>query len=484
LFFRYVSTKRGVISIAPSICFSVARLRSLSTSSISTAKPAKEVDFLLADIGEGIAECELLKWMVKSGDRISQFDPVCEVQSDKANVEITSRYDGIIKTLHSKPGDMIKVGRPLITILLDQEGTSEQTDLSPPPYLSPLIAPSTPVPSLPLSDLPNEKALASPAVRAMAREFKLDLTLIRGTGKEGRITKEDVINYMEGKSKSIPTATPTAPSTPESSLSSLPSPKPTTPPSKTPTLPQSSPVSKPLLIPEEDKIVPISGLQRIMVQTMTASNAVPQFGYSDEFYVDELIRVRNQVKKMAEKEGVRLSYLAFIVKAASLALLHYPQLNAWIKDQNCTEIIYKASHNIGLAMDTPRGLLVPNIKNVQNKSILDIGREINRLSELGQQGKLGKDDLVGGTFTISNIGSIGGTYTKPIILLPEVMIGGLGKFQTLPRFDSKNNIYPATVMAVSWSADHRVLDGATVARFSNLAKQYVENPSSIIINTK
>jgi 2-oxoisovalerate dehydrogenase E2 component (dihydrolipoyl transacylase) len=336
----------------------------------------------------------------------------------------------------------------------------------------------------------------------MAREHNLDLSVIPITGKHGHLTKDDVLNFLEGKTLTIPPpppppATPKIITPPSTSKVSTPSTKgtttPTTPSTSAPKIPSVKPtttttpsasVTKPLQVLESDKVVSISGLQRIMVQTMTASNAVPQFGYSDEFHMDELVKVRNQVKKIAEQQGVRLSYLAFIIKATSLALIQYPQLNAWVKDADCTEIIYKASHNIGLAMDTPRGLLVPNIKNVQDKSVLDIGRELNRLADLGQQGKLGKDDLGGGTFTISNIGSIGGTYTKPIILLPEVMIGGLGKFQTLPRYDSRGQLYPATLMAVTWSADHRVLDGATVARFSNLLKQYIENPSSIIISTK
>jgi len=218
-----------------------------------------------------------------------------------------------------------------------------------------------------------------------------------------------------------------------------------------------------------------------MVQTMTAANLVPTFGYSDEILMDNLVKLRGQVKDIAEKQGVKLSYSPFFIKAASLALRSYHQLNA-VVNKDCTEITYKASHNIGIAMDTPRGLMVPNIKNVQNMSILEIAKEISRLMTLGKEGRLGREELSGGTFTISNIGSIGGTYASPIIVVPEVIIGAVGKMQVLPRYNSDVHLYPAHVVQISWAADHRVVDGATVARFSNLWKNYLENPATMLFS--
>ena len=163
------------------------------------------------------------------------------------------------------------------------------------------------------------------------------------------------------------------------------------------------------------------GLQRAMAKTMTASNAVPHFGYCDEVDMDQLASLREELKGVAEKRGVKLSYLPIILKATSLALKQYPILNSSV-NTDVTSLIYKSSHNLGLAMDTPQGLIVPNIKNVQTKSVLEIAAELNRLHKLATEGKLGREDLTGGTFTLSNIGSIGGTYAKPVIMLPEVTL--------------------------------------------------------------
>jgi 2-oxoisovalerate dehydrogenase E2 component (dihydrolipoyl transacylase) len=227
-----------------------------------------------------------------------------------------------------------------------------------------------------------------------------------------------------------------------------------------------------------------------MVQTMTAANAVPQLGFSDEFNFDALYALRASLNKelAAKKKGVKLSYMPFILKACSLALKQFPTLNAHT-NQDCTAMTIKGAHNIGIAMDTPRGLLVPNIKNIQNKSIFQIAEEIAHLAKLGQEGKIGRDDLTGGTFTISNIGNIGGTYLKPILVVPEVVIGGVGGIRTLPRFRSKNpeedgdmEVIPTRITNISWSADHRVVDGATMARFSVLVKHYLENPTSMLLD--
>ena len=221
-----------------------------------------------------------------------------------------------------------------------------------------------------------------------------------------------------------------------------------------------------------------------MVQTMTAANAVPQLGFSDEICVDALYEVRAALNKEAQaKYGVKLSYMPFILKAASLALLQFPQLNAHT-NADCSTVTHRAQHNLGLAMDTPRGLVVPNIKDVANKSVLEIALDMQRLAKLGAEGKLGRDELTGGTFTISNIGTIGGTYLSPILVVPEVVIGALGGLQTLPRYDAQMNVKPTRVMNVSWSADHRVVDGATMARFSKTWQAYLENPASMLLHLK
>jgi len=447
-------------------------VRFFAAPSGAKVNPDGSIDFLLADIGEGIAEVEVMEWFVKAGDTIAQFDKVCSVQSDKATVEITSRFDGVVKELKYQVKDMAQVGSPLITLMPAGGAVQAAPAAAAAPSASPATASATsnscPLSSSSSFEASNAKVLASPAVRHMARQHNINLALIAPTGPKGRVIKEDILNYMQnGPSASAAAAPVSAASSSASPAAS----------SRAPAAPAQPAYSL------EDQVVSITGLQRVMVQTMNASNAVPTLGYSDEINMDELVKVRKQLKNFAEEQGVKLSFLPFIIKAVSLALRKYPSLNAHV-NSDCTAVTVKGSHNIGLAMDSPRGLLVPNIKNVQDKSILEIARELNRLAKLGAEGKLGREDLAGGTFTLSNIGSIGGTYTRPLLVVPEVVIGGLGKFQTVPRFDAHGQVKPSTLMVLSWSADHRVVDGATIARFSNAAKNYLEHPSAIIMDTR
>eukprot|EP00027_Filamoeba_sp_ATCC50430_P006869 CAMPEP_0168564316 /NCGR_PEP_ID=MMETSP0413-20121227/13177_1 /TAXON_ID=136452 /ORGANISM="Filamoeba nolandi, Strain NC-AS-23-1" /LENGTH=506 /DNA_ID=CAMNT_0008595973 /DNA_START=43 /DNA_END=1560 /DNA_ORIENTATION=- len=436
--------------------------RGFKTTSVTRAAKADVavggvIQFNLADIGEGIAECEILKWHVKEGDKIRQFDLLCEVQSDKATVEITSRYDGVIKKLHYKKGDMAKVGSPLVDIDTGSGSSASAKPTTPekqPTKQEQPQAPSTPSQAPASSHLAehNEKVLATPAVRHLARKHNLDLRQIQPSGRDGRVLKEDVIKFVESGGQPQPVAAKAAPSTPAA------------PPSVT--------IPPPLA---EDRVITLSGYSRIMAKTMAASVSVPRFGYCDEIVMDALLKFRKDLKSIGDKQGVKITYMPIIIKAISLALKKYPYLNSHYNDAAGT-LTLKASHNIGVAMDTPNGLVVPNIKNVQDKSLIEVAREMNRLHELALKAALPRDDLTGGTFSISNIGSIGGTYASPVIVVPEVAIGAIGRMQKVPRFDEKNNVIPVHVMNVSWSADHRVIDGATMANFSNLWKNYLENP--------
>ena len=239
--------------------------------------------------------------------------------------------------------------------------------------------------------------------------------------------------------------------------------------------------------------MPIKGVQRLMVKSMTAALQVQHLTYSDEFIVDKLIKLRKILKADAEKRGVRISYMPFIIKATSLALDQFPILNATV-NSDTTAMIYHRNHNIGVAMDSSKGLIVPVINGVQNKSIFEIAQELSILQDCVSKGTVTESQMSGGTFTLSNIGSIGGTYAVPVIVVPQVAIGAFGRQQIVPRYvnsDGDNadgdliysggaDIKPVTIMNISWSADHRVIDGATVARFSNLFKSYMENPSLMI----
>ncbi|KAL3318817.1 hypothetical protein Ciccas_002517 [Cichlidogyrus casuarinus] len=391
--------------------------------------------FLLSDIGEGIREVIVKDWFVKVGDKVAQFDEICEVQSDKATVTITSRYDGIIKAIHYKIDETVLVGNVLVDIEVEETGSTIAT----PSTTSATEPKLSPKPQTTTESRQMGKFLTTPSVRRLAAENNLDLNQITATGKDGRILKEDLLNFLsKGPSQAVPVYSEN----------------------------------------NEDRIVAITGIKKVMFKTMTESLKVPQFSYCDEI---DLTRLFHWRKSLNEKQNSNISFMPFMIKAASIGLKEFPVLNAHM-NSNDESITYKANHNIGVAMDTKEGLLVPNVKSVQNLSITAIAKELDRLKSSGKSGKLSPSDLSGGTFTLSNIGSIGGTYTKPIILLPEVAIGGVGKIQRLPRFQDDDSVYPAYILTVSWVADHRVIDGATLASFSNRWKQLLEDPFSLVID--
>ncbi|GFS90748.1 lipoamide acyltransferase component of branched-chain alpha-keto acid dehydrogenase complex, mitochondrial [Nephila pilipes] len=430
----------------------------------STTHLGQVVSFNLSDIGEGISEVTVKEWYVKEGDKVNQFDSICEVQSDKASVTITSRFDGYIKKLYYEVDGTAKVGLPLVDIELFEEDSSssdEQVDQVQDQLAAPAGATKTEFIQF------ASKILTTPAVRKIASENNLKLSEVIGTGKDGRILKEDVFAFLEKRKAQETQQVPKEP------------PKVLSPPDtgriKT-VVDASPPVGK-------DRTEPIKGYKKAMVKTMSRSLAVPCFSYCDEIDITSLMHTRDKLRNIAEEKGIKFSYMPFFIKAVSLALMEYPILNASV-DEKCENLLYKASHNIGIAMDTTQGLLVPNIKNVQNLNVLQIASELNRLQDLGKRGSLNQNDLSGGTFSLSNIGAIGGTYAKPVILVPEVAIGAIGKIQALPRFDLNDQVVKRHIMQVSWTADHRVIDGATICRFSNLWKTYLEDPMTMLIHMR
>uniref|UniRef100_A0A8D2AKY7 Dihydrolipoamide acetyltransferase component of pyruvate dehydrogenase complex n=1 Tax=Sciurus vulgaris TaxID=55149 RepID=A0A8D2AKY7_SCIVU len=418
------------------------------------------VQFKLSDIGEGIREVTVKEWYVKEGDTVSQFDSICEVQSDKASVTITSRYDGVIKKLYYNLDDIAYVGKPLVDIETEALKDSEEDVVE-----TPAVSHDEHI----HQEIKGQKTLATPAVRRLAMENNIKLSEVVGSGRDGRILKEDILNYLEKQTGAILPPSPKAEIIP-------PPPKP-----KDRTVPV--PISRLPVFTGKDITEPIKGFQKAMVKTMSAALKIPHFGYCDEVDLTELVKLREELKPVASARGIKLSFMPFFLKAASLGLLQFPILNSSV-DENCQNITYKASHNIGIAMDTEQGLIVPNVKNVQIRSVFEIATELNRLQKLGSSGQLSTTDLTGGTFTLSNIGSIGGTYAKPVILPSEVAIGALGTIKALPRFNQEGEVYKAQIMNVSWSADHRIIDGATMSRFSNLWKSYLENPAFMLLDLK
>ncbi|KAJ7955132.1 Dihydrolipoamide acetyltransferase component of pyruvate dehydrogenase complex [Quillaja saponaria] len=413
------------ISYMKRYCFSSQAILDLPVGGI--------VDVPLAQTGEGIAECELLKWFAQEGDLIEEFQPLCEVQSDKATIEITSRYKGKVSQILHVPGDVIKVGDTLLKMIVDesQVPTSSPSDLgNAKPTCSEL--------ELELEKDKIGAVLATPAVRSLAKQHGINITDVLGTGKDGRILKEDIVKYA----------------------------------------PQKESIKDP-----SDKTVPLRGFQRAMVKSMSLAAKVPHFHYVEEIECDSLVELKTSFQKNNPYPHVKHTFLPLLIKSLSMALSNYPFMNSCFNEDSL-EVILKGSQNIGIAMATLHGLVVPNIKNVQSLSILEITKELARLQELASKNKLNPGDICGGTITLSNIGAIGGKFGSPLLNLPEVAIIAIGRIQKVARFVDDGNVYPASIMNVNIGADHRVLDGATVARFCNEWKRFIENPELLMLHMR
>ena len=295
---------------------------------------------------------------------------------------------------------------------------------------------------------------ATPAVRGLLKELNVEIEDVEGTGRDGRVLKEDVHRYAANR-------TP---------------------------LPQEPRVRfRPNIDngPQRENAVPLTPVQAAMFKTMTRSLSIPQFLYTDEIDLSTLSLLRQRVNPHRSSER-RLSYLPFVIKAVSIALHEFAILNARVDESegNTPKLIMREKHNIGVAMDTPQGLLVPNVKNVAALSIRDIAEQLAYLQAQAKASKLTSADLMGGTITVSNIGNIGGTYVAPVILSNEVAILGIGKARVVPAFGTDGEIVKKTVGNFSWSADHRVVDGATMARMGERVRELLEEPALMVTDLR
>lgn len=417
---------------------------------------------------------------------MEQFDPICEVQSDKASVEITSRFDGVIKKLYYEPDDMAKVGKPLVDIDIQSEispddeallngGSAEATGQHAAKNAQPQnrgieaslqkgeVTMDNPATSTTTQEqlkahrLSGKHAsLATPAVRHIIKANGLHIHDIQGTGKEGRVSKDDVQRHIEAI-KQLEGLSSTSP---------IPTPAPTQ--------------------QTEDQVKPLTPIQSAMFKLMTKSLTIPHFLYTDSVDFSSMTSFRNQYNADRDKAS-RITPLPIIIKAVSLTLQQFPLINSHLDtttDPNKPQIILKGSHDIGVAVDSPSGLLVPVIKEVQNHSIASLAAEILRLSSLARAGKLTSADLTGATFTVSNIGSIGGTAVAPVIVGPQVGILGIGRAKIIPVFGKNDELMKREECVFSWSADHRVVDGAYVARAAEEVRKYIERVDSMLVRMR
>ncbi|MCS6181288.1 dihydrolipoyllysine-residue acetyltransferase [Shewanella baltica] len=427
-----------------------------TTANTSSSSSVSIEEFLLPDIGEGIVECELVEWLVSEGDWVEEDQPIADVMTDKALVQIPAIKAGKIAKLHYRKGQLAKVHAPLFAIEVEQAASAPATTNTD------TVANAAPTAQIVSAEPARQgKALASPAVRRMARSLDIDLSQVPGTGKHGRVYKEDITRFQQGASNvSTPSTTQVKEAPAQASQTQVP----------TSTVTQRA-----------DTVEPIRGVKAVMARMMVESvSSIPHFTYCEEFDLTDLVALRESMKVKYSSDEVKLTMMPFFMKSMSLALSQFPVMNSQV-NADCTELTYKARHNIGMAVDSKVGLLVPNIKDVQDKSILEVAAEITRLTQAARSGRVAPADLKDGTISISNIGALGGTVATPIINKPEVAIVALGKLQTLPRFNAKGEVEARQIMQVSWSGDHRVIDGGTIARFCNLWKQYLEQPQEMLL---
>ncbi|QDP40043.1 dihydrolipoamide acetyltransferase family protein [Radiobacillus deserti] len=422
-------------------------------------------EFKLPDIGEGIHEGEIVKWFVKVGEEIKEDDVLCEVQNDKAVVEIPSPVEGTVKEIHFEEGSVATVGETIISIDAEGYENAGGNDESPSETKEETKAPAeepkkeeTVLNETEAAEDDGEIVIAMPSVRKYAREKDVNIKRVQGSGKNGRILKEDIDAFLNGDAPA-----PTAAKDEAGQATEAPAAAATVPAGQYPETREK-----------------MSGIRKAIAKAMVNSKSkAPHVTLHDEIDVTELVAHRKKFKEVAAQKEIKLTYLPYVVKALVSALREYPILNASI-DDDTDEIVYKHYFNIGIAADTDKGLLVPVVKNADSKSIFSISQEINELAVKARDGKLSPDEMKGASSTISNIGSAGGQWFTPVINYPEACILGIGRIAEKPVVRD-GEIVVAPVLALSLSFDHRIVDGATAQMAMNQIKRLLNDPQLIMM---
>ncbi|MEZ4407716.1 MAG: dihydrolipoamide acetyltransferase family protein [Polyangiales bacterium] len=470
-------------------------------------------EFKLPDIGEGVTEGEVVEWHVAVGDVVKEDQPLVEVMTDKATVTITAPKAGRIAALQGTKGAVVKVGAVLVVFDLGGETSAPAQDpvkteaKSEGPAATAVgdikeslpgmggfvqtvtaTAPSSvstqTAPTASANDeyrAPGGKVLATPASRKLARDLSVDLARVRPTGPSGRVTKDDIRAFA---ARGVSPASVSAPaSSPAPSVASTPAPAPATSPATS--APSRAPVS--IAAPPSrdgealEQRVPFSGIRRRIADRMSQSkNTAAHFTFVEECDVTALKALRERVRPKAEAQGVKLTYLPFIVKAAVVALKRHPTLNAAV-DESTNEVVYRKYYNVGVAASSDAGLVVPVVKRADQRSILGIAREVERLANDVKSGKQKVDDLQGGTFTITSLGAQGGLFATPIINFPEVAILGVHQIKQKPVVRD-GQIVIGDVMLLSLSFDHRVVDGHVGAAFAYEIIHLLQDPDLLLLD--
>jgi len=402
------------------------------------------LEFKLPDLGEGLTEGEIVKWLVKPGEQVKEGQPFVQVETDKALVEIPAPSSGVVLALLAQEGERVQVGRVIAVFGQPGEEFPLAREEAPPrPTSVGVVGTLEEAPEEELQKVPETREVAAlPGVRRLAKELGVGLEALHGTGPEGRITEQDVRRAAEAK-------------------------------------------SKPKAVRKYDMYgylerIPLRGMRRTIAQAMIRSvQTTAQVTATEEADAGRLLALREILREQAARQGVHLTVLAFLVKAVARALQEHPYLNASL-DEQAQEILLKKYYNIGIAVDTPEGLMVPVLKGVPEKSLLQIAREMADLAEKARSRTIDLADLQGGSFTITNYGSVGGILGTPIIRHPEVAILGVGRILERPVV-RQGEIQIRPLVPLSLSFDHRVVDGAEAARFLLTLIKLIEEPEGLLL---
>lgn len=461
----------------------------------------KEV--VLPELAESVVEGEILRWLVNEGDALKKDQPYVEVMTDKVTVELPSPLEGVLLQKLVKEGDVVPVHAPIALIAEPGEVTAPISDKKPTPAPSvqaqeerSIVEPGQVVEddganlslfkpdskpeqiknpftqAVPLAAAqstavaqPAGRVIAVPAARKLARDLGLDIAQIPGSGPNGRVRVEDVKAFAEGKAQQVQSPAPAASPQPAASG----------------TLPSPVQYKSPKGYEGLETRIPLRGLRRAIAQQMVASHLYTVRTLSvDEVDMTELVALRNRLKPEAEAQGVKLSYLPFIFKALGVALRKFPALNSSL-DEAKQEVVLKHYVNIGMAVAAENGLIVPVVRDVDRKSLLQIAREVNDLAEKARSGKLASEEVSGSTFSVTNIGSIGALFSFPIINVPDAAILGVHSIQKRPVVNEHDEIVVRQMMYLSLSFDHRLVDGAEAARFCKEVIRLLEKPERLFL---
>jgi pyruvate dehydrogenase E2 component (dihydrolipoamide acetyltransferase) len=404
------------------------------------------VTFRLPDLGEGVAEGEIIQWLVQPGDEVKQDQPFVEIETEKVVVEIPSPVAGKVVRLFANEGDVVPVGTPLI------EFATTDGEVAAPPVESKEVAPQPAMtmehpPVAPAKLQPQKRVLAIPSVRKLAEEKGIDITEVTGTGPEGRITREDVLRFAEIRAR----------------MAAAP-----------------QPVAAPAPHVDAEERVPLRGIRRRIADKMAqAVHTAAMSCYGDEIDMTEIVFLRQRARESMERRGIHLTYLPFVIKAVTIALRDFPYLNASVDDER-GEIVIKKHYHIGVATHTEHGLMAPVIFDADKKTISELAQAVQNLAERARTGRISIEEVRGSTFTITN--PVYGTFGVPILNYPEVGILAMFRIMKRPVFKD-DEIVARHMMNVALTFDHRVIDGKVAGDFVNAIKRLLEDPSLMLLES-